>query len=234
MLQRTIRRLRMEWAMRRVPRVTVRTARLGSAYGGWHVATGLLDRGSVVYSFGIGDDISFDLELIHRFGVVVHAFDPTPRSLRWTETQPIPPHLNIHPYGVADFDGQAVFRPPGDPGHVSYALNPPGTLPPGSVELTVKRLSTIRSELGHGRIDLLKMDIEGAEYGVIRDMAETAILPHQVLVEFHHRSEPKGLQATRESVDLLCRSGYRLFSISERGEEFGFVHAGPPHSRGLP
>ena len=30
----------------------------------------------MVYSFGVGQDISWDLAMIERFGVTVHAFDP--------------------------------------------------------------------------------------------------------------------------------------------------------------
>jgi hypothetical protein len=54
--------------------------RLGSDYGGWDVVLDGITKDSVVYSFGIGDDASFDLELIDRYNLVIHAFDPTPKS----------------------------------------------------------------------------------------------------------------------------------------------------------
>ena len=39
-------------------------------------------------------------------------------------------------------------------------------------------------ELGHDRIDLLKMDIEGAEYEVIRDVVESGVdVGHDGLLE---------------------------------------------------
>lgn len=56
---------------------------LGSSYGGWSICPDLLDSKSIVYSLGIGEDISFDLELIERFGTSIYAFDPTPKSLDW-------------------------------------------------------------------------------------------------------------------------------------------------------
>ena len=61
--------------------------RLGSKYCGWEVAVEKITKDSVCYSFGVGEDVSFDLELINRFGVVVHAFDPTPRSINWVRAQ---------------------------------------------------------------------------------------------------------------------------------------------------
>src|SRR5436305_14661221 len=54
---------------------------LGNERARWCVCPTNLSADSVVYSFGIGEDISFDLQLIDRFAVKVHAFDPTPRSL---------------------------------------------------------------------------------------------------------------------------------------------------------
>ena len=37
------------------------------------------------------------------------------------------------------------------------------------------------------RIDILKMDIEGAEYDVIDDIINSPVPIAQVLIEFHHR-----------------------------------------------
>src|SRR5262245_45261334 len=64
-----------------------RTEFLGSEYGGWCICPDSLGPQSVVYSVGVGEDISFDLALIERFGLQVHAFDPTPKSVRWVKQQ---------------------------------------------------------------------------------------------------------------------------------------------------
>jgi len=55
------------------------TEYFGTAYGGWPVITSQLDSTSTVLSFGLGEDISFDLGVIDRFGSAVHGFDPTPK-----------------------------------------------------------------------------------------------------------------------------------------------------------
>ena len=85
-----------------------------------------------------------------------------------------------------------------------------------------KTLPTIMQERGHTHIDLLKMDIEGAEYGVIADMLESEIYPTCILVEFHHL-QLKAFDKTRASVAALKAAGYRNFWISDLGAEYGFI-----------
>src|SRR5262245_55558008 len=65
------------------PQFKCPSIRLGSIYGGWWVRPERVRQDSIVYSFGIGRDITYDLGLIERFGVTVHAFDPTPICLNW-------------------------------------------------------------------------------------------------------------------------------------------------------
>lgn len=198
--------------------------RYGSEYGGWDVCAGSLDADSVVYSFGAGTDVSFDLALIERFGLTVHVFDPSPRSIAWLKEQTLPAEFVFHAYGLADHDGVLTFYPPANPEHVSYSCQTPGRPETQSVELPVHRLDTIMKQLGHRRIDLLKMDIEGAEYGVIRDILGGEIEIEQLLVEFHHHLDRVGKDATDEAIQRLNEHGYLAFSVSPARREYSFVH----------
>jgi hypothetical protein len=76
-------------------------------------------------------------------------------------------------------------------------------------------------ELGHSHIDVLKMDIEGAEYAVIPDILQTPVRIEQILIEFHGRVLQHS--QTLEAVQLLKTHGYEVFGISERGEEISFI-----------
>lgn len=200
------------------------TKRLGSSYGGWEIIEGSLKEESIVYYFGVGDDISFDLALIDDFGLTVHAFDPTQKSIAWVCKQSVPDRFILHEVGLADFDGEVMFRPPENPDYISHtALERPET-EDQSFSVPVKQLSSILTELGHTQIALLKMDTEGSEYEVIESLARTDIRPIQLLVEFHHRFPGVGLKETQRSLKQLREMGYKLFSVSDRGEEFGFVY----------
>ncbi|HKP59158.1 MAG TPA: FkbM family methyltransferase [Polyangiales bacterium] len=216
------RRLRGE--PRHAPPVELPKQRLGTPYGGYAVATELLDAGSVVYSFGIGEDVSFDLALIERFGCQVHAFDPTPRSLAWVRSQQLPPQFSVHPFGLADYDGIASFAPPKNPAHVSFNQLAAGR-DTSRVELPVRMLSTVMRELGHERLDVLKLDIEGGEYGVLDALGAGSIRPRQILVEFHHQLRGISVSKTERSLELLAGLGYRIFDRQSGGHEFSLLRA---------
>jgi hypothetical protein len=68
--------------------------------------------------------------------------------------------------------------------------------------------------------DLIKMDIEGAEYAVLADLLRSGFRPRQILVEFHHRWREVGARRTREALALLGQSGYRIAEIAPNGMEY--------------
>ena len=59
--------------------------RYGSATGGWHIPSELITRDWLVYDFGVGDDMSFDIALVGRHGCTIYAFDPSPESVAFME-----------------------------------------------------------------------------------------------------------------------------------------------------
>jgi len=131
--------------------------------------------------------------------------------------------LIIHDYGIAAFDGEIAFYPPENDSHVSHTVLDRPATKDRAIHVPVKRLGTIMAELGHSSLDILKMDIEGAEYDVIDDMLLSEIRPRQVLVEFHHRFSNVGLAKTTKDIQKLRSAGYALCSVSDSDEEFGFL-----------
>jgi FkbM family methyltransferase len=231
MLRRLKARLHSHWEGIRSPKHAQRNVeyrctvcRLGSEYGGWVVNPDHLCTESVVYSFGVGEDASFDRALMEQFDVQLHAFDPTPRSIAWVENQIWPANFVFHSFGVAARDGVVEFFPPENPAHVSHTLIERPATASQTISVEMKSLRTIVDMLGHRRIAVLKMDIEGAEYEVIEQMVNMNDLQiDQVLVEFHDRF----LGTTGETTDLAVRQlrsiGFRIFHISPSGNEYSFI-----------
>jgi FkbM family methyltransferase len=199
-------------------------------YGAWVVPEGLLTARSTVYSFGVGEDISFDLELIQRYGCYVYAFDPTPNAARFVQQITPESHFIFSQIGLSNRDGTAFFTDQ-KRGDTSLGVTNSANITGQSVyELPVNRLSTLMTRNGHNRIDLLKMDIEGLEYDVIDDMLAICLLPQCIILEFHHyqRKDP---QSTQRAVRQLRAAGYSLFWVSQLGAEYGFWLSHSPVQR---
>jgi FkbM family methyltransferase len=199
----------------------------GAGSGAWTIDATGLNAGSIVYSFGIGRDISFDLALIERFGLTVHAFDPTPEALAWVKDQSLPAGLVVHDYGLAGFDGEIEFtrsRRPGSSHYSPVRRYRAAAAQDQTTRAPVRRLGSILKELGHERVDLLKMDIEGGEYDVIEDLARVPRAVGQIALEFHHAYATIPLARTVEAVARLRARGFRLIHISPRTYEMTFIH----------
>jgi len=147
-------------------------------------------------------------------------------TIAWIEEQDLPGEFHFHPYGLAGRDGEISFAEPAEPGiHSLFAMNSEGGTAEGLKQhvLPVQRLATILKTLGHSKIDILKMDIEGAEYEVIDDIIALPEPVPQVLIEFHHRFPHIGTKRTRQAISKLNRAGYRIFHVSATGEEYSFM-----------
>ena len=212
------------YGMRRPPiEVRVPTMRHGTAYGGWTICPAVLTETSIVYSFGVGEDISFDLSLIEHYGLSVHAFDPTPRAITWVRSRPLPDRFHFHDFGVSDYDGTANFYPPENPAHISHTMLTPAHSIGHPIIAPVRRVRSIMGELGHDRIDVLKLDIEGAEYAVIADVLGSRVDVGQWLVAFHHRFSGVGWERTEEAIRLLRTHSFRVFAVSKGGDEYSLL-----------
>jgi FkbM family methyltransferase len=205
---------------------------VGSAYGGYFLDSSLIEPDAIVYSLGVGEDISFDLALIQRFGVTIHAFDPTPTVKKWLAAQTLPEQFHFHEVGIADIDGEGVFYLPPRLGFISHSLVRARQYSKESIRVPMIRLSTAMQRLGHDRIDILKMDIEGAEYAVLRDLVKQKIPVGQILVEFHHRLSSIGTGETRRTLSLLESYGMKIACVCPRMEVFTLVQ-GPESVRVL-
>jgi FkbM family methyltransferase len=202
--------------------------RLGSTYGGWWIRSDLLGPDSIVYSVGIGRDISFDLSLIERYRLIVHAFDPTRKCREWLRSQQLPTNFLFTSAGLANYDGRGSFVLRSRPDWDSYELNVPATGAYDVEELPVARLATLMNRFGHDHIDVLKLDIEGSEYDVISDMLWSRLDVRQLLVEFHYERRDAGHHAMiRSALVALDRAGYLAFARSPGGREVSFYRPRP-------
>ena len=193
----------------------------------WFYIPHLLDKDSIVYSIGVGDLIDFDLDLIAAHGVTVHAFDPTPFAADWVRGQSLPEGFVFHPWAASGSDGTLrLYRRVSTRGKrsaVMWTADDNAGDSEDYIDAPACTIATLMRKLGHDRVDLLKMDVEGAEYDILAGLESADRLPKQLLVEYHHRFPGIGKQRTADSIAALRGLGYRVFGISETGREVCFV-----------
>lgn len=183
--------------------------RLGSAGAGWWVPESCVKPGAVAYCAGAGEDITFDLALLER-GCSVTTFDPTPRAIAHVR-RTVPAHaaFRFEPVGWWDADEEVRFYAPRDPAHVSHsALNLQHTSE--FFVAPVRRVDRLMADLGDDHVDLIKMDIEGAELRVIPALIEHGPVPDVLCVEF---DQPQPLRSLLATVRALREVGLELNKV---------------------
>lgn len=193
-------------------------------HGDWRVDPKNLGPDSIVYSLGVGDDINFDISMIEQFGCEIHAFDPTPSTAQWLLAQSLPSGFHFHPWAISGHDGMLTLYPrvkkDGTMSEVMFTQVPEPPSRGHGIEVPVLTITSAMNWLGHSHIDLLKMDIEGAEYEALNSLPTP--LPDQLLIEFHHRFSGIGVQKTEHAINRLRMVGYHVMSVSESGREVSF------------
>jgi len=188
----------------------------------WNIFASGLNSDSVIYSGGVGRDITFEDSLSQRFGCSVILFDPSPTGL---ETMRLPenqrPQFKFDPVALAGRCGRLTLVPPQNPEEGSWFASAGGN---DALEVEAVDLATLMQRHGHAHIDLLKIDIEGAEYDVLDHLLTRRLRVRQVAVEFHHSNLP-GItrQQTIRAILKMRAAGYTL--IDQDGNNHTFYRA---------
>jgi Methyltransferase FkbM domain len=182
--------------LQRVPRHAVQIALPKLAVAGAVVAPDLLHEKSVVYSVSPEPVSAFDRALIEHFGCTVHTLKYTPHPpRRRDDTLP----LHISP------DATKAIQP-------------------DAPELWVlARMQRSMLQLDQRHIDLLRLDLEGAEYNAIDALAQTALRPCQLVVDFHHHMPHCSFTQTERALTQLNDLGYRIFGCHASGQEYSLA-----------
>lgn len=212
-----------------------------------------LNSNSIIYCVGAGEDITHDIEIAKKLDSDVYIFDPTPRAIKHVKyikdlfdgnVEKIntkrygggdPNYLNIleknkiiskrikfMSYGLYTEDTIKKFYKPTNSEYVSHSVVK-GMKGDDYIEVEMKTLNTIMKELGHNRIDLLKIDIEGCECDVIEKMIADNIYPKYLSVDFDlgwtgEKIRDRG--RCKEIFKLLLNNNYIL--LHNDGPDFSF------------
>jgi len=182
--------------------------RLGSEYGGWTIVDDPSLQGSLMLSVGVGEDISFDVEIIQRYKMQSLLLDPTPRSISYFESiinnygknkstdyitggrQPIDSYdlssfnkdtISFIEKAMWTSNGLIKFYKPNNPSHVSCSVYEDERSNSYFWVETITYSDLVKIIGAAPKI--IKMDIEGAAFDVMVDMLKHNQLPTQILFE---------------------------------------------------
>lgn len=201
----------------------------GGPINGWGICANSLHSGSIVYSCGVGADTTFDEAIIDRFGCTVFGFDPTPGAAEHVKHRKID-RFRLVTYGIGGTTRDETFYMPKVAEHVSGSVMRSDHLADEGYPVQLKCIKEIMTELGHQRVDVLKLDIEGTEYEVVDHMVQEKLGDRidQLLIEFHHRFSSIGIQKTRDAMAQIRQMGFLRAWTSDNGTECLFIKSAPP------
>ncbi|KAK3260183.1 hypothetical protein CYMTET_30845 [Cymbomonas tetramitiformis] len=164
------------------------------------------------------------MEMITKHKCDVHGFDNTPAHMAWYKQSKKGVHKKfVHiEYLISASDEEVPMALP--KGHVTSYSNleaaSSGFNSNSYVTLPARSLQSIMAELRHNRVDLIKMDVEGAEYRIISQWVsifeankEKAPIICQVLVEFHDRLFKDGRKRKWQFFADMKTLGFQVFDV---------------------
>lgn len=212
--------------------------RLGTNYGGWYVPINMnLNENSIVYSGGVGEDVSFDLLLQCKYNCHILLIDPTNKSIKhfnevkqyyinkelftggiqndyYSCIQWLHPNfdkLNYLNIGLWNKKEELKFYKQNNENYVSQSLVENMFGQKYDV-VPVDSIKNIMEQHGHSHIDLLKLDIEGAEIEVVNQMLDDKIYPTYVLIEFDLLLKNKDTgNTTKQLIErMITKEDYKI------------------------
>lgn len=152
--------------------------KLGTEYGGWTIDLDSVHDGDIVVDAGIGMDVSFAKELLQRRAVSLRMYDPGSAYCEYAKRE-LGSGAEVYCVAVSDADGMQTIFKNRHGGSDSLEFD---NLNAGGGTEYVPAVS-MKSVIARHRPSLVKLDIEGTEYRVWRDLLGVK----QVAIEFHDR-----------------------------------------------
>lgn len=191
----------------------------GTDYGGWTVDLDYIKDGDVIIDAGLGEDITFSLELQKNRKIKVVGVDPTEKSIKHVKS--INPENfellenAIAPEGVKEVE---MFKNTNPDWVSESSLSNHASV--GGETYTAKCISFKKLREKYRNIAVIKMDIEGSEYDCLKECVGIK----QVCAEFHHFClDDKSQDDTEAMVNMMKDNGYVILKTNPQRTEITFI-----------
>tara|TARA_R100001143_G_C3361083_1_gene135897 strand:- start:21408 stop:22118 length:711 start_codon:yes stop_codon:yes gene_type:complete len=175
----------------------------------------------VVVDVGCGYEADFSKYMIENHNALAFCIDPTKKHaplLKKLEEKYVG-NLKYLQYAISDTDNELTFYESQNNESGSIFNNHVNILNDKIIKYKVKALSipSLKSLIDQEHIELLKLDIEGAEYSMFNNFDFKALEGvSQLFIEFHHQQiEHRSQNETFEIVRKIEGAGFNSFSIDD-------------------
>ncbi len=223
----------------------------GTIYGGYDIYDEELINPTVL-SCGVGEDISFDIDIINYYNAKIYLIDPTPRSKiyfdevkrnfgltterKYNETG----YINAKNYNLKNINSDNIFYIdkafsnrnnesvklyyPKNPNHVSLSFNNKynSRISDNSIICKTIDYQSTLQNFEIKQVDILKLDIEGSEIEVLNSVLENENLPKQILVEFDIRRRPSFLN--KKKLETIHKKIIRKYQLININKKGDFTY----------
>jgi FkbM family methyltransferase len=178
--------------------------------GGKLICLDLIPNGSTIIAGGIGNDVQFELELIKKKGVLVIGIDPTSTANEFVENRKLRNPLLRDKFiylkkALSDNNEPIKLFYGENDGMSSISSQHRDTHKSNYFVCEAVTIADLLKE--YKQVSYLKIDIEGAEYGILNKLEQISV--PQISIEFHHHcSAEYTLLQTIALIQKLEKMGY--------------------------
>ena len=192
-------------------------------YGNYILDKNNIPKNPVVYSGGVGKNISFDLNFFNKHGGKIRLFDPTESSIQHMNKIKLPKNFKFYHYAL--FYKNKKIKLYQDPTNriKSASVTNFFSFDKNSFFIAnAYNLQTLTNKFGDKSIDILKLDIEGAAENLIKnylDYIDKKNYPKQIISAFevplNYIEFIKFLKKIYSLIKILEKN-YDLYNIRDR------------------
>ncbi len=180
----------------------------------------LLDRGSVVVDLGLNQG-EFARGIHAKFGCAVYGAEPVPELFEALRGQA---GLAAENCAIAAKAGSQMIHLAA--GRCASLSGQPSGVQSQTIEVRTVPLAEFLSSHRITGVDLLKVDIEGAELEVFANLPADVLAEfRQITIEFHDFMHPETAPEVQRTIDNLRAAGFRCVRFSKDNIDLLFINS---------
>lgn len=180
-----------------------------------------LHSGSIIVDVGCGFEADFSRFMMSKFGARCFGIDPTEKhkSALMQLAAQSEGRFEYFQNAVSSKSGEMQFYEIENRESGSLLADHTNIMKDVTISYVVRSvtLREIPKMIDHENIDLIKLDIEGAEYDLFENITIEDLNPyHQIYIEFHHKSvKSKSFRDTEKVIRTLRENNFSVFSMDD-------------------